>query len=167
MTDLYTQSIDNPLTPNARRKQVSSAISALLGIFSIGLAIGVSYYFFILTAALLALSACLTVSFNSTIASYEYGCNKTRMVFSFETVISKTKRMIEILLEDVVEYSDFQDSTVVTDYIMCQSVDDDGVKALVFNVEGKKSRVLFKPDEYMNAFLKETLPKEVTIKNIG
>ena len=164
MTDFYTQTIENPLPSRARRKQILSAISALLGLFSIGLALGVSYYFFILTAALFALSACLTISFNNTIATFEYGCNKVRLVFSFTTVISRTKRKIEILLDDIVEYDNFQDLTNSTDFVMCPNVNENGVKALQFKVEGKMARVLFKPDEYLNAFLKETLPEEVTTK---
>ncbi|MBR2333910.1 MAG: hypothetical protein IKA59_01030, partial [Clostridia bacterium] len=87
-------------------------------------------------------------------------------VFSVTTVISRTERKIEIVLDDVVEYDDFVDLTVETDHIMCPDVNDNGVKALIFNVGENKARVLFKPDDYMNAFLKETLPKEVTSKNI-
>ena len=77
------------------------------------------------------------------------------------TVIARTERKIEILLDDVVEYGDFDDLTVESDYIMCPSTNEVGVKALVFNLDGKKERVLFLPDDYMNAFLKETLKKEV------
>ena len=162
MTDLYTQTIENPLDKSARRKQIGGALAVVLGVCSIAVAIWVSYYFFILTGALIGLGAFLTISFNNTIKSFEYGCNSTRLIFSITTVISRTERKIEILLEDVVEYNDFQDLTVESDFVMCPYVNANGVKALVFNVDGKKARVLFQPDDYMHAFLKETLPKEVT-----
>lgn len=165
MTDLYTQTIENPLSKTARKKQVGGALAVVIGICSIGLAIGVSYYFFILTGLLLILGCLLTVSFNKTIKSFEYGSNSMRLIFSITTVISRSERKLEIMLKDVLEYDDFQDLTVDNDFIMCPNVNENGVKALVFNVEGKTARVLFKPDEYMNAFLKETLPKEVTEKN--
>lgn len=166
MTDLYTQTTENPLSKYARRKQVGGMLAIILGFCSIGLAIGVSYYFFILTGVLLIFGICLNISFNKSIKSFEYGCNDIRLIFSITTVISRTERKLEILLEDVVEYDDFQDLTVDRDFVMCPNVNENGVKALVFSVNGKTERVLFKPDEYLNAFLKETLPKEVTEKNI-
>jgi hypothetical protein len=98
--------------------------------------------------------------------SFEYGINHVRIVFSVTTVISRTERKLEILLQDVVEYDDFLDLTIDGDFIMCSNVNENGVKALVFNVEGKTERVLFNPDEYLNAFLKDALPKEVTTKNV-
>ena len=165
MTDLYNQTIENPLDKVARRKQVGGALAVVIGICSIGLAIGISYYFFILTGALICLGAFLTISFNNTIKSFEYGCNSTRLIFSITTVISRTERKIEILLEDVVEYNDFQDLTIESDFVMCPNINANGVKALVFKVDGKMARVLFQPDDYMHAFLKETLPKEVTNQN--
>ena len=125
------------------------------------MATAVSYYAFIGVGILLALGTYLTVSYNKTIKSYEYGCNTSRLIFSVTTVITRTERKIEILLDDVVEYGDFDDLTVESDYIMCPSTNEVGVKALVFNLDGKKERVLFLPDDYMNAFLKETLKKEV------
>ena len=166
MTELYTQTVENPLSKGARRKQVGGVVATILGFCSIGIAIGVSYYFFILTGLLLGFGIYLTISFNKTIKTFEYGCNDKRLVFSVTTVISRTERKIEIVLDDVVEYDDFVDLTVETDHIMCPDVNDNGVKALIFKVGGNQARVLFKPDDYMNAFLKETLPKEVTSKNI-
>ena len=165
MTDLYNQTIENPLDKVARRKQVGGALAVVIGICSIGLAIGISYYFFILTGALIGLGAFLTISFNNTIKSFEYGCNSTRLIFSITTVISRTERKIEILLEDVVEYNDFQDLTIESDFVMCPNINANGVKALVFKVDGKMARDVFQPDDYMHAFLKETLPKEVTNQN--
>ena len=162
MTDLYTQSIDNPLTPNARRKQVGGAFAILIGICSIGLAIGVSYYFFILTGVLIAIGACLTISFNNTVKSFEYSCNDVRLIFSTTSVISRTERKIEILLKDIVEYGVFQDIVLEKDFVMCPNANEMSVKFALFNVEGRTERVLFLPDEYINAFLRESLPKEVT-----
>ena len=166
MTDLYTQTIENPLDKTARRKQVGSAVAFVVGICSVGLAIGVSYYFFILTGSLILLGALLTISFNKTVKSFEYGCNQSRLIFSVTTVISRTERNIEILLDDVAEYGDFQDLTIESDFIMCPNVNEDGVKAMIFKVGNNTARVLFKPDGYLNAFLKESLPREVTEKNI-
>lgn len=161
MTDLYVQNIENPLSKAARKKQIAGVLFTLLGIGLIIVATAVSYYAFIGVGILLALGTYLTVSYNKTIKSYEYGCNTSRLIFSVTTVISRTERKIEILLDDVVEYGDFDDLTVESDYIMCPSTNEVGVKALVFNLDGKKERVLFLPDDYMNAFLKETLKKEV------
>jgi E3 ubiquitin-protein ligase DOA10 len=166
MTELYVQTVENPLSKTARNKQFLGALMVIIGICSIGLAIGVSYYFFILTGVLLAIGIYLTISFNKTIKSFEYGINHVRIVFSVTTVISRTERKLEILLQDVVEYDDFLDLTIDGDFIMCSNVNENGVKALVFNVEGKTERVLFNPDEYLNAFLKDALPKEVTTKNV-
>lgn len=161
MTDLYVQNIENPLSKAARKKQIAGVLFTLLGIGLIIVATAVSYYAFIGVGVLLAVGTYLTVSYNKTIKSYEYGCNTSRLIFSVTTVIARTERKIEILLDDVVEYGDFDDLTVESDYIMCPSTNEVGVKALVFNLDGKKERVLFLPDDYMNAFLKETLKKEV------
>lgn len=164
MTDLYTQTIENPMGKSARRKQIGGLLLTILGFCSIGLAVGISYYFFIMTGVLLVLGGYLTISFNKTIKSFEYGCNDTRLIFSVTTVISRSERKLEILLKDVAEYDDFQDIVSENDFVMCSNVNENGVKALVFNVDGKHARVLFAPDEYLNAFLKESLPKEVTTK---
>ena len=161
MTDLYVQNIENPLSKSARKKQIAGVLFTLLGIGLIIVATAVSYYAFIGVGILLALGTYLTVSYNKTIKSYEYGCNTNRLIFSVTTVIARTERKIEILLDDVVEYGDFDDLTVESDCIMCPNTNEVGVKALVFNLDGKKERVLFLPDDYMNAFLKETLKKEV------
>ena len=166
MTDLYTQTTENPLSKTARKKQMGGALAVILGVCSIGLAIGISYYFFILTGVLLLFGICLTINFNKTIKSFEYGCNDVRLIFSITTVISRTERKLEILLDDVVEYDDFQDLTTDSDFVMCPNVNENGVKALIFKIGDKTERVLFKPDEYLNAFLKETLLLEVTKKNI-
>lgn len=161
MTDFYTQSIDNPLTTAARIKQVGGAVLAIIGFCSIGLAVGISYYFFILTGILLIISGYLTISFNNTIKSFEYGCNDVRLIFSTTNVISRTERKIEILLKDIVEYGIFQDVVVEKDYVMCPNTNALGVMFVVYIVDGISERVLFHPDEYMNAFLRETLPREV------
>lgn len=164
MTDLYVQNIENSLSKSARKKQIAGVLFTLLGIGLIIVATAVSYYAFIGVGVLLALGTYLTVSYNKTIKSYEYGCNTNRLIFSVTTVIARTERKIEILLDDVVEYGDFDDLTVESDYIMCPNTNEVGVKALVFNLDGRKERVLFLPDDYMNAFLKETLKKEVVRK---
>ena len=164
MTDLYTQTIENPMGKSARRKQIGGLLLTILGFCSIGLAVGISYYFFIMTGVLLVLGGYLTISFNKTIKSFEYGCNDTRLIFSVTTVISRSERKLEILLKDVAEYDDFQDIVSENDFVMCSNVNENGVKTLVFNVDGKHARVLFAPDEYLNAILKESLPKEVTTK---
>lgn len=164
MTDLYVQNIENPLSKFARKKQIAGVLFTLLGIGLIIVATAVSYYAFIGVGILLALGTYLTVSYNKTIKSYEYGCNTIRLIFSVTTVIARTERKIEILLDDVVDYGDFDDLMVESDYIMCPNTNEVGVKALVFNLDGKRERVLFLPDDYMNAFLKETLKKEVVRK---
>lgn len=161
MTDLYVQNIENPLSSGARKKQIGGILFTLLGVGFIVVAMAVSYYAFIGVGLLIVLGTCLTMSYNRTIKSFEYGCNTNRLIFSVTTVIARTERKIEILLEDVVEYGNFEDLTSANDHIMCPNTNEEGVKALVFNVEGKTERVLFLPDGYLNAFLKETLPKEV------
>ena len=109
MTDLYVQNIENPLSKSARKKQIAGVLFTLLGIGLIIVATAVSYYAFIGVGILLALGTYLTVSYNKTIKSFEYGCNTSRLIFSVTTVISRTERKIEILLDDVVEYGDFDD----------------------------------------------------------
>ena len=103
----------------------------------------------------------MTISFNNTVKSFEYSCNDVRLIFSTTSVISRTERKIEILLKDIVEYGVFQDIVLEKDFVMCPNANEMSVKFALFNVEGRTERVLFLPDEYMNAFLRETLPKEV------
>ena len=65
-------------------------------------------------------------------------------------------------MKDIVEYGVFQDIVLEKDFLMCPNPNEIGVKFALFNVEGRTERVLFLPDEYMNVFLRESLPKEVT-----
>lgn len=164
MTDLYVQNIDNPLPKGARAKQFGGVLLTLLGLGFIIVATTISYYAFIGTGVLVALGTIITVNYNRTIKSFEYGCNTQRIIFSVTTVISRTERKIEILFDDVEEYGDFDDLVCQTDYVMCPDTNSVGVKVMVFKVDGKTQRVLFEPDDYMNAFLKETLKKEVVRK---
>ncbi len=161
MTELYVQNVENPLNGNARKKQILGVVLTLLGVGLAVVAFAVSYYAFIGTGVLIIFGTLVTMSYNRTIKSFEYGCNTTRLIFSVTTVISRTERKIDILLDDVLEYGKFDDLVSVGDYVMCPDTKEMGVKALVFSVDGKTERVLFTPDDYMHAFLKETLKKEV------
>ncbi len=167
MTDLYVQNVDNPLKSDARKKQILGIALTLLGLGFGVVAFAVSYYAFIGTGILLVLGTVFTISYNHTVKSFEYGCNVSRIIFSITTVIARTERKIEILLDDVVEYGNFNDIIGLNDYIMCPDTNEQGVKALIFTVEGNTARVLFKPDDYMNAFLKETLKKEAVREDDG
>lgn len=167
MTDLYVQNIDNPLPKGARAKQFGGVLLTLLGFGFIIVATTVSYYAFIGTGVFVVVGTLITINYNRTIKSFEYGCNTQRLIFSVTTVISRTERKMEIMLDDVVDYGDFDDLVCQTDYVMCPDTNKVGVKAMVFNVDGRQERVLFEPDDYLNAFLKETLKKEAVRKEYG
>lgn len=161
MTNLYVQNIDNNLPKGTRAKQFGGVLLTVLGLGLIIVATAVSYYVFIAVALFIGAGALVTTNYNKTIKSFGYGCNTKRIIFSVTTVIARTERKIEVLFDDVVEYGTFADILCQNDYVMCPDTNKVGVKVLVFNLNEKLERVLFEPDDYLNAFLKESLKKEV------
>lgn len=156
MMDNYEQNVNIDLPKSARSKQIIGVLLILFGLGFILLASLYNYFFFIPMGVFVVAGVVVTHGYNKTVLKYTYSYNYERIAFSTTNVVGRTERKLEITWNDMDSYENFIDVIDPRDFIMCENPRDYGVKALEFHLEnGEMHRVLFAPDDYLNALINE------------
>lgn len=155
MTTQYVQTCEVALRRGARRDQILGMVFQLMGLGMIPIAIYLSYWVFIAVAVPIIFGAWLTQRFYSSAREFEYAFTGSRLIVSRTNIAGRGRRMLDIALSDVTSFSKFYDMVMPGDLVAAENVNEKEVCALIFRAGGSEFRLLFSPDGYLTALLKE------------
>ncbi|MCQ2602821.1 MAG: hypothetical protein MJ193_02710 [Clostridia bacterium] len=160
MTENYEQAVEVPISKQAKAYKMTAIVLYFMVLATVIVAVAVIFWVVIATAVMFILATVFMGLFNKTTKIYGYALNDTRIVIFAKDQLGKTKRIADILLEDVSEYQDFYGIVENDDLVYCGDTQAQGVKSLVFSLNGENKRMLFAPDEYFDELLNEYLKKQ-------
>ena len=168
MTEQYVQTVDVDTSLRTKLLFIVGLAVLLVSLVFIIVAVLVNYWFFVGFGSLFVLGFVLVQMFESAASQYIYGVSTKRIVIYKKNNAHNGKRIANVTFDNVKRFEEFCDIVEDKDIVACKNTSESGVYALVFNDEQEKTvkRILFSPDEYLIAFIKENLSKEVTdVKN--
>lgn len=158
MVEQYCQTLDVEVESKSKQKQW---IGITLVLFSLGfLMLSIFYsWWFLFAFALTFTVGCLFIYlYNKTAKEYTYEFNPTRLTIASKDVVNRQKRVLTLLVKDICEFSIMSDMVDDDqDIVCCGKTYNMGVWQISFWLDGKMRRLLFVPDEYMIALIKEAI----------
>lgn len=167
MTEQYSQTVEVTVTSKAKAMQW---IGIGLVLFSLGflmLTIFLKWYFVFVFVIALSVGVIYLHIYNSVAKEFIYDFSRTRLVVAKKDVLGKTKRLVVLLYDDVISCGLMEGLYDDSDVVACGPTHEYGVYQILYSAseseqsEQKKTfRLLFTPDTYMTALLKETLKEK-------
>ncbi len=172
MTEQYTQTVEVKTQNSDKTKLIAGIASMMLSLVFLIVAILKNHLFFIGFGVLIVLGFVLVQIFESAPSEFIYSISPKSLVVSKKNNAHNTKRKACISLEKIESIELFSDIATSGDLVCCENSSDMAVYAVIyseydkdFEVE-KHKRLLFCPDEYMLALLKENFADKF-VENIG
>lgn len=157
MVEQYSQTLDVEVESKSKQKQW---IGIALVLFSLGflmLSIFYSWWFMFAFAVVFAVGCAFIYLYNKTAKEYTYEFNPKRLTIASKDVVNRQKRVLTLLVKDICEFSIMNDMVDGKDFVCCGKTYEAGVWQISFLLDGKMRRLLFAPDEYMVALIKEAI----------
>lgn len=158
MVEQYVQELDVQVSAKHKRMQWAGIFLVLFSLGFLMLAIFLSWFFLIGFALIFAVGIEFIHIYNNVKKEYVYEFNPKRLTIVGKDVVNRQKRLLTLLFKDVESFEIMQDEyDEKCDLLYCQNAYDKGVWQIVFTLDGVKRRLLFAPDEYMVALIRETM----------
>ena len=160
MTEQYTQTIETAVSRSDKIKLISGIAIMMLSLIFLVVAVLKNHLFFIGFAILLAIGFVFVEMFESAPSGYTYSLSSKSIIISKTNNAHRTKRIAWIKIENIVRIEQFCDFKSKDDIVACEVIGDYEVYQIVFHDAengAQYKRILFKPDGYMIAMLKELL----------
>lgn len=157
MTENYEQTVDVPITKQAKAYKNIAIVLFFVVLATVIVAVAVYFLVVIATVVMFSLALVFMGLYNSTTKTFGYSLNNTRIVIYSKDQLGKAKRRADIMFSDIKKYGDFCGIVEKDDLVYCGDTQAQGVKEIVFSVDGKDKKMLFAPDEYFDALLNEYL----------
>lgn len=158
MTDNYSQSIDVEVSQKARQLQWAG-IGMILA--SMGFVLISAFYswYFMFGFALLFVGGGVCVHFyNKTSKEYTYDFSTSKLRIVKKDVVNRQSVYVDLMWNDVESFEIMNDVYDEKSDLMCASkAYEQGVWQIVFWLSNEKKRLLFAPDDYLVALIKENL----------
>ena len=157
MTEHYSQTVEMEVLPKTKAMQW---IGIGLVLFSMGflmLTIFYKWYFVFAFIIILVIGIVYIHFYNVTAKEYIYEFSPKRLTIAKKDLVGRTRRLISLVFDDVESCSLLEGLGEEGDIIACKSVHDCGVYQITYVCNNKRQRLLFAPDTYMLALLKEIL----------
>ena len=163
MTEQYSQTAEVAITSKTKAKQW---IGIGLVLFSLGflmLTIFLKWYFVFAFAVILTVGIIYIHIYNNTAKEYIYDFSPKRLVIAKKDVIGRTRRILSLLYDDVVDCKLMEELATEGDIVACGATYEQGVYQIAYKEGEIMRRLLFAPDTYMMALLKETLKEKAEV----
>lgn len=164
MIEQYVQKLEVSPSLRARKTLFAGVIAILLSLGFVLLAAFLNLLYLIGFFALFISGVLLTQLYFNCAKQFEYDFNAKRLVISKTNMLNKQSRILQISHADVTDYRIFCDTVSESDFTACSDTQDNGVYAISFKLNGKASRLLFAPDDYLQLLLNRTLAKPNSIE---
>ncbi len=157
MTEQYTQTVEVTVSSKTKSMQWIGIISILLALGFLMLTIFLVWYFVFGMLVLLAAGIIYIHFYNTAAQEYAYDFSTMRLIVVKKDLMGKQKRILCLVYEDIVHFGIMDGLAEDNDIVACNAAHDAGVYQIVYNNADKVRRLLFAPDDYLVALLKERL----------
>ena len=172
MTEQYTQTVEVRTQNSDKAKLIVGILCMMLSLVFLIVAILKNHLFFIGFGVFVVIGFLLVQLFESAPCEFIYSVSPKNLVISKKNNAHNTKRKACISLDNIERIELFSDVVDAVDLVCCENSSEKSVYAVVyseydmdFEVE-KHKRLLFCPDEYMLALLKESFADKF-VENTG
>lgn len=160
MVEQYSQTLDVEVGQKSKQKQWIGIVLVLFSLGFLMLSIFYSWWFMFGFACIFIVGCIFIYSYNKTAKEYTYEFNPTRLTIASKDVVNRQRRILTLLIKDICDFSLMSDIVNEGDIVCCDKTYDMGVWQICFMLDGKKRRLLFAPDEYMIALIKEAIKQK-------
>ena len=160
MTEYYVQTLDVETSAKDKAKLIGGALLMLFSLAFLIVAVLVNYWFFIGFGAFIVSGMILVQIYESLAAKFCYSTSEKRIVVSKKNNAGNGKRLASVEFASIKRIERFCDIVSKDDIVACDNTGDQDVYALVYQADGVNKRILFKPDDYLIALLKEIMPEK-------
>ncbi len=161
MTEHYVQTQDVKQSAKDRAKLIGGILLMLASLAFLIVAVLVNYWYFVGFGALIIAGLVLVQFYESLAAKFFYATSEKRIVISKKNNAGNGKRLASVEYANVIRVERFSDIVTKDDLIACDNTGDRDVFALCYKENEVNKRILFKPDDYLIALLKEIMPEKV------
>ncbi len=165
MNGNYSQTVEVEVTKSSKTKQYVGIGLVLLSLGFVMLAIFVDWLFMIGFGLAFTLGMVFVQVYNSVAREFVYDVSTKRLVITKKTVINRYKRVLVVLHSDVENLTIMQGLIDEASIVACNA-SDMGVCELNFKEGDNTKRLLFAPDDYMLALMKEIYADKCQIDGI-
>lgn len=159
MTENYTQTVEVDLKKESRRKQITAFVLILISLALFAVAAVVNWFIVIASVIIGAAGVLYLHLFNETAKEYVYDLSATRLVVSKKDAVNRTRRILTLILEDVVFLGIMQDIPDKDDVCAVNDLGGKGVYQASYKEGSTVRNLYFEPDDYMIALLNDRLPE--------
>lgn len=160
MVEHYSQTLDVEVARKSKQKQLIGIIFVLFSLGFLMLSIFYSWWFMFAFACIFIVGCTFIYSYNKTAKEFTYEFNPTRITIASKDVVNRQRRILTLLIADVIDFSLLSNIVDDSDIVCCNKAYDMGVWQISFMLDGKKRRLLFAPDEYMIALINEAIKQK-------
>ncbi len=157
MTEFYSQSVEVSVSSKTKSMQWIGISAILASLGFVMLAIFLSPYYSIGAVALFVIGALYLHFYNTTSKEFTYEFTPTRLVVVKKDLLGKQRRMLTLMLSDVTEFAIMEGLSEERDVAACGAAYEQGVYQIIYKDGETLRRLLFLPDDYMIALLRESL----------
>ncbi len=156
MSDTYVQSIDVEVSKNAKSMQWAGICLVLASFGFVFLSAFYSWWFMFAFGAIFASGGVCLHFYNKTAKEYTYEFSKSRLRVVAKDVVNRQRIYLDLMWNDAQSFEIMQDTyDKKTDLLCASKAYEDGIWQIKFTADGIDRSLLFKPDEYMIALIKQ------------
>lgn len=157
MTERYSQTVEMTVSSKTKAMQWIGIASILFALGFLMLTIFLKWYFVFGFLAIFAIGAVYLHIYNASAKEYIYEFSPDRLKIAKKDLMGRTRLLLTLMLDDATGCGIMEGLTEDGDVVACASSHEAGVYQLIYKEQDKLKRLLFAPDTYMTALLKETL----------
>ncbi len=157
MTEQYTQTVEVTVSSKTKGMQWAGIVAVLLALGFLMLAIFLVWYFVFGMLALLAIGIVYIHFYNISAQEYAYDFSTVRLIVVKKDLMGKQKRILCLVYEDIIDFGIMEGLAEDEDIIACNAAHEAGVYQIVYRNADKTRRLLFAPDDYLLALLKQRI----------
>jgi len=168
MTEQYSQTVEVAVTSKTKAMQWIGIAAVLFSLGFLMLTIFLKWYFVFVFIVILAIGIVYLHFYNKTAKEFIYDYSPVRLVIAKKDLMGKTSRILSLLFDDAISCEIMDGAADDDDVMACGAVHERGIYQIVYSEGEKTRRLLFAPDDYMLALLKEALgDKFLNTQNTG
>ncbi|MCM1305760.1 MAG: hypothetical protein NC037_04790 [Bacteroides sp.] len=157
MTEQYSQTVEITVSSKTKSKQWIGIAAVLFSLGFLMLTIFLKWYFVFPFLIIFAVGIVYMHFYNTSAKEYIYEFSPTRLTVAKKDLMGKTSRLISLMLNDVETCTIMEGLSDENDIVACNATYERGVYQIIYIENDKRRRLLFAPDTYMQALLREAL----------
>lgn len=167
MTEQYSQTVEVAVTSKTKAKQWIGIAAVLFSLGFLMATIFVVWYFVFCFLVIFAIGVIYMHFYNVTAKEFTYELSPSRLVIVKKDLMGRQSRILLLLLEDIVQIGLMDALADEDDVVACNAVNERGVYQIVYSENEKNRRLLFAPDDYMLALLKNRIENKFVEEQSG